>query len=239
MKLSSFDSSLEFAQQQDQSDPLRHFRDGFHIPTTTDGMPQVYMVGNSLGLQPKRTAMFVQAELDQWRDLAAEAHFTGSHPWMAYHEFLAAPMAQIVGGLPDEVVVMNSLTVNLHLLLATFYQPTPSRNKIMIEAGAFPSDHFAVESHIRMRGYDPAQSMLLVANDDGGECVSTQRVCELIDRHASSLAVILLPGVQYYTGQFRDIPEIVAAANRYHIAVGFDSSARRWQCTSFVARLGC
>ncbi len=222
MNVSPFDPSLEFALQQDQRDPLRHFRDEFHIPRRPDGEPQVYLVGNSLGLQPKRTATFVQTELDKWRDLAAEAHFAGSHPWMPYHEFLSAPMAEIVGGLPHEVVVMNSLTVNLHLMLATFYQPTRTRHKILIEKGAFPSDHFAVESHLRMRGFDPAESMLLVAADKGDECVSLPQVREIIERHSDSLAVIMLPGVQYYTGQFWDIPSIVKLARQHNIAVGFD-----------------
>lgn len=222
MTMIHVDASEEFARQLDQQDALQTFRQEFHLPRCPDGNPQVYLIGNSLGLQPKRTADFVREELDKWAELAAEAHFAGKNPWMPYHELLSSPMAQLVGALPHEVVVMNSLTVNLHLMLATFYQPTPTRHEILIESGAFPSDHFAVESHIRFRGYDPGESMRLVEPEPGQACIATEQLCDLIEEHAKTLAVVLLPGIQYYTGQLWDLSVLASLARQHGIAVGFD-----------------
>jgi kynureninase len=219
--MNHFDNSRDFALACDADDPLRSMRDEFHIPLAAEGTPKVYLVGNSLGLQPRRTGAYLQAELDKWRLLAVEAHFAGDRPWMPYHEFLAAPMARIVGALPDEVVIMNSLTVNLHLMMATFYRPHGQRTKVLLEKGAFPSDHFAIESHLAHRGVDPAEAMLLVGETEG-ELLQTEAICSTIDRYANELALVLLPGVQYYTGQFLDLPQITSAAHRHEIPVGFD-----------------
>ena len=209
------------AEQLDAADPLRTFRDQFHIPLTDGGDEEVYLLGNSLGLQPKRTADYVQQELDKWRHLAAKAHFEGQHPWMPYHEFLAAPVSQVVGSTPDEVVVMNSLTTNLHLMLATFFRPDARRHKILIEQHAFPSDHYAVETHLRHRGLDPADSLMLV-EPGASELFDTEHICQTIDDARESLALVLLPGVQYYTGERLDIQRITACARKANVPIGWD-----------------
>lgn len=210
------------ARDLDAADPLREFRNQFYIPRTEDGREQVYLVGNSLGLQPKLTAEYLTEELEAWRTLGVRGHFSGSHPWMPYHEFLTEPMARIVGGLPTEVVVMNSLTANLHLMLATFFRPAGRRNKILIESGAFPSDHIAVASHLRWHQLDPHEHLLLGSPRPGETCLSMDHWCELIERHREELAVILLPGVQYYTGQVFDLARLTQLAQAHGIIIGFD-----------------
>ncbi|HMP79823.1 MAG TPA: kynureninase [Pirellulaceae bacterium] len=210
------------ATELDDADPLGGFRDEFFIPQDETGREIVYLVGNSLGLQPKQTPGFIERELDAWRSLGVRAHFTGEFPWMPYHEFLTVPMADIVGALPTEVVVMNSLTVNLHLMLTTFWRPQGRRIRILIEAGAFPSDYIAVESHIRARGFDPADVMIVVDPREGEECLRTDDICQLIDDYHQELALVLLPGVQYYTGQVFDLPRIAAICQRWGITSGVD-----------------
>lgn len=212
----------EFAERLDREDPLRRFRQAFHIPRTPDGRDEVYFAGNSLGLQPKRVSEYVAEELDRWRDVGVRGHHEGAHPWLPYHEFLTEPMARIVGGLPDEVVVMNSLTVNLHLMLATFFRPTRRRNKILIEAGAFPSDQYAVESQIRWHGLEPSESLVVCKPESGQWLLRDDDICRQIERHGEELAVVLLPGVQYYTGQLLDMSRIVKEAHRHGVVVGFD-----------------
>ena len=213
---------LQRAQQLDATDRLAHFRDQFHIPQTEDGRDQVYLVGNSLGLQPKLTAEYVNEELEKWRTLAVRGHFSGAHPWMPYHEFLTEPMARIVGGRPSEVVVMNSLTANLHLMMASFFVPEGRRTKILIEAGAFPSDHIAVESHLRWSGLEPREHLLLGRPDAGRGCLTMDQWCELIEQHREELALVMLPGVQYYTGQVFDIERLTKLAHSFGITIGFD-----------------
>lgn len=208
------------ALELDRLDPLAAFRDQFHIPHI-DGIPDLYLVGNSLGLVPKRTAGYVQEELERWAELGVRGHFAGERPWMGYHECLAEPMAAIVGGQADEVVTMNTLTVNLHLMMATFYQPTTSRNRILIEEHAFPSDKNAVESQIRIKGYSPRESLIEVAPGKDG-LLSTETICQSIRDNRDTLALVLLPGVQYYTGQILDMPEITKTAHEHDIIVGFD-----------------
>ncbi len=210
------------AMERDREDALRSFREQFHIPMGDDGRPVVYLVGNSLGLQPKRTRAFVDAELDAWARLGVEGHFRGELPWMPYHEFLTEPMARLVGAEPSEVVVMNTLTVNLHLMMATFYRPTAARNAILLESHAFPSDHFAVMSQIEWHGLDPHQAMILVEPEPEQETLSTPRICHAIEAHADRLAMILLPGVQYYTGELLDLRAITACAHAHDIPIGFD-----------------
>lgn len=213
--------SLKYARELDEKDPLRNFRGKFHIPET-DGQPEIYFVGNSLGLQPKQTAEYVARELEQWQRLGVRGHFEGDFPWMPYHEFLTGTMADLVGARVEEVVMMNSLTVNLHLMMATFYRPTAARNKIMIEHHAFPSDHYAVESQIKLHGFDPKTSLVEVKPDSNEETIRTVTICELIEEHKDELALVLLPGVQYYTGQFFDLKTIASAGRAYDIPVGFD-----------------
>jgi kynureninase len=213
-------STLETARKLDHADPLASFRDQFFLPESAD-KHEIYFVGNSLGLQPKATAKYLNAELETWQTLGVRGHFTEPRPWLSYHELLTETMADLVGSLPTETIVMNTLTVNLHLMMATFYRPTAARNKILIEAHAFPSDKNAVESQIRLQGFDPNESLIEIAPDDG-EMFSTDSVCEAIREHRATLAMILLPGVQYYTGQVFDMQAITAVANELEIPIGFD-----------------
>ena len=209
------------AQELDQKDPLRRFRDEFLLPQT-DGITDVYFVGNSLGLQPRRIAEQLQTVLDRWHRSGVHGHFDGEPAWMNLPEIVSTAMAGIVGALPHEVVVMNTLTVNLHLMMATFYQPTAGRHKILIEEHAFPSDHQAVASHLQMRSQSPEQSMVIVKPAAGEATISAEHVIDTIRRHQDSLALILLPGVQYYTGQVFDMPRITAVARELNIPIGFD-----------------
>ena len=211
----------ETAASLDAADPLRAFREQFFIPSSAAGTEEVYLLGNSLGLQPRRTAEYVERELIQWQEHAAKAHFTGQHPWMPYHEFLAEPMSALVGGEPFEVVVMNSLTTNLHLMLATFFQPQGRQNKILIEQHAFPSDHYAVASHLRHRGLVPEDSMLII-EPTSDELFDTEAICRTIRDAQDELALVLLPGVQYYTGQQLDMEEVTAQARASGVPIGWD-----------------
>jgi kynureninase len=218
-------SDLKFttgANDLDATDPIAGFRDQFHIPLDTHGNPCTYLVGHSLGLQPKSTRSCVQEVLDQWQTLGVHGHFKGDYPWLPYHEFLTDPMARMVGALPEEVVVMNSLTTNLHLMMATFYRPTESRHKILIEDHAFPSDHYAVHSQINWHGFDPNEALVLASARPNEDLIDTDAILALIDQNAHSLALILLPGVQYFTGQFFDIAAIAKVANRHDIPIGID-----------------
>lgn len=211
----------ENATQLDGNDPLKVFRGQFHFPVNENGDKEIYLVGNSLGLQPKRTVDYVNEVLDKWRTLGVRGHVESDYPWLPYHEFLAPGMAQLVGANQDEVVVMNSLTANLHLMMATFYRPNKRRKKILIERHAFPSDHFAVESQIRWHNNDPEECLLAVGAGDE-ELIEIEQLLQTIDDHAEELALILLPGVQYYTGQFLEIEKIVETAHRNQIPIGFD-----------------
>ena len=212
--------TLEFAKQLDAQDTLREFRDEFVLPGSGD-QTDIYFVGNSLGLMPRRTEKFIQQELELWGKLGVRGHFMGEHPWLSYHETVAKPMAAIVGAQENEVVTMNALTVNLHLMMATFYRPTDRCKKILIEKHAFPSDKNAVESQIRLHGLDPAECLVELEPDDG-ELFSTHQVMETIHRYRETLALILLPGVQYYTGQVFDMELITTAAHQHEILIGFD-----------------
>lgn len=222
MNAGSFQNGLEFAQAMDQRDPLRSFRGKFHIPKTEDGKDEVYLCGNSLGLAPKGAADCVAAALDDWARRGVKGHFEGQHPWMPYHEFLAPMMGELVGGEPGEVVTMNTLTVNLHLMMVSFYRPTPERYKILIEEHAFPSDHYAVQSQLRFHGYDPADAMRLAAPRAGEALIRHEDICELIDAEGDEIALILLPGMQYYTGQLFDMATITRLGHEKGCVVGFD-----------------
>ena len=217
-----FTGGPETAAALDAADPLAAVRHEFHIPPGADGSPQTYLVGNSLGAVPTKTASYVQAELERWAELGVAGHFTGETAWEPYHELLTAQMATLVGGTDQEVVVMNALTVNLHLLLISFYNPTAQRHKILIEEHAFPSDHFAAESQIRQRGFDPESSLVTVAPRPGSETLTNSDLMSAIAEHGSELALILLPGVQYYTGQVMPMAEITAAGHAVGAKVGFD-----------------
>ncbi len=206
----------------DENDSLSGFRGRFHFPEPVNGVEPIYFTGNSLGLMPKKAREYVDQELDDWQRLAVEGHLHARKPWLPYHEFLTEQMAAIVGAKPIETVVMNSLTVNLHLLLVSFYRPTAERHKIVIEKGAFPSDRYAVESQIRFHGFDPTKSLVEVAPRDGESTLRTEDIVELIEREGPSIATVMFGGVNYYTGQAFDMWEITAAGHKAGAIVGFD-----------------
>lgn len=218
----SFQPTADYARSLDASDPLARFRSEFHIPTTPWGREEIYLTGNSLGLQPRRVRAYIEEELDAWARLGVRGHFEAAHAWLPYHELLSAPMAALVGAEPLEVVVMNSLTVNLHLMMVSFYRPTAKRHRILVESHAFPSDRYAVESQIRFHGLDPAKSLIEVQPEEGREGVTDDQIVETIEREGHSIALILLPGVHYYTGQVFDMPRIIRAARAAGCKVGFD-----------------
>jgi len=218
----AFTTGSECAAGLDAADPLASMRQEFHIPVLQDGSAWVYLVGNSLGAQPRGAAPLLAAELDRWARLGVHGHHTGDLAWEPYHELLTDQMAAVVGGRGDEVVVMNALTVNLHLLMVSFYRPTALRHKVMIEQHAFPSDHFAVESQIRQRGFDPRSSLIVLSPRPGEEILRNEDVLAAIARHGDELALVLLPGVQYYTGQVFDMAAITAAGHAAGAVVGLD-----------------
>lgn len=205
----------------DAADPLRHLRAEFLFPPHGDA-DQTYFVGNSLGLQPLRAKAMVQQVLDQWAGLAVEGHFTGQAQWMTYQELVTEPLGRVVGALPSEVVAMNSLSANLHLMMVGFYRPSRERPAILIEAGAFPSDRHAVESQIRFHGFDPATDLVEVEPDEATGTVSMAAIERAIAEHGPRLALVLWPGVQYRTGQAFDLGEIVRLARAQGAAVGLD-----------------
>lgn len=210
------------ADEFDRADPLAGFRDKFHIPRNSSGSELIYFTGNSLGLQPKPAREYVEEELDDWARLGVEGHLRGEHPWLAYHEFLTEPMARVIGAKPIETVVMNSLTVNLHLLMVSFYRSTRERYKIVIEKGAFPSDQYAVESQLRFHFRSSDGALIELAPREGESKLRTDDILETIEREGDSIALILLGGVNYYTGQAFDMEAIAAAGHRAGAVVGFD-----------------
>ncbi|HBE71922.1 MAG TPA: kynureninase [Planctomycetaceae bacterium] len=211
---------LEEARRLDSADPLGPLRSDFLLPETS-GKSDVYFVGNSLGLQPRKTSEELQRVLDQWQHSAVHGHFEGDPAWLDLPEMVSSRMAPLVGAKPEEVVVMNTLTVNLHLMMATFYQPTETRFRVLMEEHAFPSDHQAVVSHLALRG-QPAEAIVSVAPEPGSSLLSTEHILQTIEEHRESLALILLPGVQYYTGQLLEVSLITQKAQEYGIPIGFD-----------------
>ncbi|HJZ52554.1 MAG TPA: kynureninase [Candidatus Acidoferrales bacterium] len=203
-------------------DPLAGYRNLFHIPKTPDGADCVYLSGHSLGLQPKTARGYVERELEDWAKLGVEGHFHAQNPWVPYHEMLAAPTARLVGALPEEVVVMNSLTVNLHLMLVSFYRPKGARNKIVVESNAFPSDQYAVQSQIRYHGYDPASSLVEIAPRPRETTIRTEDIEKLLAAEGERIALLMLGGVNYYSGQAFECARITEAAHAKGCAVGFD-----------------
>ncbi len=222
----AFEATEADARARDAADPLRSFRDEFLIPPATDVSldphAQLYFAGNSLGLQPRGVREALLTELDDWARLGVEAHFHGRHPWMPYHEEVRAHLAEIAGALPSEVVAMNSLTVNLHLMLVSFYRPTPGRNAILIEAGAFPSDHHAMESQIRYHGFDPATALIELKGDHDTGLIGIDAVERTLAEHGPRIALVLWPGVQYRTGEAFDLAAIAKLAHAHGCTAGFD-----------------
>ncbi len=218
----AFEPTRAFARRMDAEDPLSGFRDRFLIPRRPGGEEVVYFAGNSLGLQPKTTRAYVDAELEDWAKYGVEGHFHARHPWMPYHEFLTEQTARLVGAKPIEVVVMNSLTVNLHLMMVSFYRPTPERHKIIIEGHAFPSDRYAVASQIRFHGYDPDEALVALRPRPGETTLRTEDIEAVIAREGPRTALVMLGGVNYYTGQAFEMERITRAAQAQGCAVGFD-----------------
>jgi len=218
----TFDTSAIFAAEMDARNPLAGFRQQFHIPPGPDGSPSVYLCGHSLGLQAKPARAYLEQELEAWAMLGVEAHFRGRHAWMPYHRLLTDYMAGIVGAKPVEVVVMNSLTVNLHLMMVSFYRPTPQRHKIVVEAGAFPSDQYAFSSQIRFHGFDPATSLIELTPHAGEASIPPEDIAALLEREGPAVALVLLGGVNYATGQLFDMETITRAGHAQGCVVGFD-----------------
>lgn len=218
----NFVASEAYARDQDQTDPLAGFRERFLIPARPDGTPVIYLCGNSLGLQPRTARDYLVEELDDWGRLGVHGHFQGKRPWMPYHEQLTDLTAELVGAKPIEVVNMNSLTVNLHLMMVSFYRPTRERHKLLIEHPAFPSDRYAAESQVRLHGYDPATALLEIGPRPGESTIREQDLEALIAEQGEEIALIMLPGVQYYSGQAFDIARITGLAHGHGCLVGFD-----------------
>jgi kynureninase len=205
----------------DSVNPVRTFRSRFHIPKTPEGDETIYLTGNSLGLQPKTTRKYIEEELEDWASLGVEGHLRARHPWLPYHEFVTEPMARVVGALPTETVVMNSLTVNLHLMLVSFYRPSGERRKIVIEKGAFPSDQYAIESQLNFHGFGK-ESLIELTPREGEATLRTEDIVETIERHGDEVALVMMGGVNYYTGQAFDMRAITDAGHRVGAVVGFD-----------------
>jgi kynureninase len=216
-----FDDSLKFARSLDRLDPLRSYRASFKIPKIK-GKNAVYLTGNSLGLQPRLVSAYLQQELDDWATLGVEGHMHARRPWLYYHRVTKKALARITGAKASEVVAMNQLTVNLHLMLATFFRPSPTRYKILAEAGAFSSDQYALESQLRWHGLNPDDALIEVAPRDGEYTLRTNDIIDAIEANRDTLALVLLGGVQYYTGQFFDIRSITTAAHNAGAIAGFD-----------------
>ncbi len=206
----------------DADDPLSALRERFHIPAGPGGRPAIYFAGNSLGLQPKAARALIEAEMDDWAHLAVEGHFRAGRPWYAYHEQFRDSGARLVGARPGEVVMMNSLTVNLHLMMATFYRPTATRHAILIEQGVFPSDAYAVTSQVRHHGREPRASLIVAAPRPGEATLRTEDLEDCIQKRGRETALVLLPGVQYLTGQVLDMQRITQAAHQQGCLVGLD-----------------
>ena len=205
----------------DQEDQLKHFRVRFHLPRVND-KTALYFCGNSLGLQPKDVAGAVEHELKVWQNMAVEGHFKSEHPWVTYHKLLQPALAHITGAREEEVVAMNNLTSNLHFMMVSFYRPQGKRFKILMEAEAFPSDMYAVETQVKYHGYSPHDAIIEVAPEAGNPCITNEQIIRAIQQHGDEIALVLMPGVQYYTGQVLDVEAITRAGQAVGAKVGFD-----------------
>ena len=217
-----FQNTHTFAQQLDDEDPLKSFREEFYIPKTSGGKEFIYLAGNSLGLQPKRVKNLIDQELEDWAKLGVEGHLHARKPWLPYHENLTHSTARLVGAQPGEVVVMNTLSVNLHLMMVSFYRPDKKRNCILIEGGAFPSDRYAVASQIRFHGLDPNECMLELFPRQGEATLREEDILEFIQKNGERISLILLGNVNYLTGQAFKIKTLTQAAHQNGCSIGFD-----------------
>lgn len=222
MNTTNYRPDAGYAEAMDAADPLREFRQQFHFPNSPTGGEAVYLTGNSLGLQPKATRDYIGQELDDWASLAVEGHFRAKYPWLPYHEFLTEQMSRVVGAKSIETVVMNSLTVNLHLMMVSFYRPQGNRAKIVIEKGAFPSDQYAVESQLHFHGLNRSSDLIELAPREGETTLRTEDVIDTIETHGEEIALVMLGGVNYYTGQAFDLKAITETGHRIGAVVGFD-----------------
>lgn len=217
-----FKNSLVYAQQQDQKDPLKKFNNQFLHPTNANGERLIYLCGNSLGLQPKLTAKNLQQELDDWAKFGVEGHTDAKNPWLPYHEFLTKSMAKIVGAKPSEVVIMNSLTANLHFMMVSFYQPTKTKYKIVIESDAFPSDKYAVESQLKFHGFNPKEDLILWKPRKGEELCRFEDLKQIMEEQGEKIALLMIGTTNYYSGQSFPIKKITQLGHQYKCKVGFD-----------------
>jgi kynureninase len=217
----NFENSLAFAQQLDKQDSLAHYRNEFHLIKKA-GTPMVYLCGNSLGLQPKSARAAIDQELNDWAEMGVEGHFDGKNPWLYYHHFLTEKAAKVVGALPSEVVIMNNLTANLHLMMVSFYRPTPTRYKIMMEVSAFPSDMYAMETQARFHGLNPDDAIIELKPREGEHTLRTEDILAQIETHKDNLAIVMIGGVNYYTGQAFNMQAITVAAHAVGAIAGFD-----------------
>lgn len=217
----TFENNVEFAKRSDDRDLLKHFRDKFYIPLI-NGKDSIYFTGNSLGLQPKTTQDHVLNELEDWANYGVEGHFHAKNPWVSYHEMFPPLLSDIVGGIPEEIVVMNQLTVNLHVLMTSFYRPTKERFKIICEAKAFPSDQYALTSQVELNGLDPAEAIIEIRPREGEHDIRTADILDIIKEHGEKLAVVMIGGVNYYSGQLFDMKTITKAAHESGAFCGFD-----------------
>jgi kynureninase len=216
-----YESTLEFAKAQDAADPLRNYRDMFHFPSLgTDEL--VYFTGHSLGLQPKTVKAAVELELNEWADYGVEGHFHSTNPWYSYHERLTPAMAEIVGAKESEVVCMNSLTTNIHLLFVSFYRPTKTRYKIISEAKMFPSDRYILETQTQFHGFDPDDAIIEVAPRDGERLIREEDILAVIEANADEVALVFFGGVNYFTGQLFNMSRLTEAAHAVGAIAGFD-----------------
>lgn len=214
-------NSLEFAKELDQADPLKQYRERFYIPQVK-GRDAVYFTGNSLGLQPKSTKSYLEKELEDWAQYGVEGHFDARKPWFAYHEFLTEKAARIVGAKPIEVVITHSLTTNLHLLMVSFYRPTAKRYKILCEKKAFPSDQYALESQVKFHGFSPEDAIVEIGPRKGSHIIEEEDILNKISELGDELALVMIGGINYYTGQLFDMKSITAAGHAVGAMVGFD-----------------
>lgn len=210
------------ADQLDLNDPLKGFREYFHIPKQPNGDSEIYLCGNSLGLQPKQARDFILQECDKWANLGVKGHITGNYPWVAYHEYLTEGLAQLVGAKPEEVVAMNSLTANLHLMMVSFFRPNNKRCKIIIEHNAFGSDFYAVASQLQYHQLDPDEHLITIKPKAGKSVIELEDWQNLFEQYQDQIAMILIPGVQYQTGQLFNIKAITELAHQHNIIVGAD-----------------
>jgi len=217
-----FKNTFSFASNLDVNDKLKNYRSQFYIPLQKNGTEHIYLCGNSLGLQPKITRKYLDQELNDWASLGVEGHFHAKNPWLPYHEYLTESYSKIVGAKKTEVIAMNTLTVNLHLMMVTFYRPTSKRYKILIEADAFPSDIYAVESQINFHGYNVEDTLIKLKPRHGDSAIKTDDIEKLLNEQGEEIALIMLGGVNYYTGQVFDFKKITDLGHKKGIKVGFD-----------------